>query len=122
MKGLKWAGLSEQLLHVQEQYNDADILFRSDRWEHLDSDLVPFSAGRAINWAALRRKSDGYRLIAAGLWRQGTSPKSLRYAPAVLPWGPGDHRGDGLRDPDAQRCAAAAPLPHRAPAHGRGAF
>ena len=31
---------------------------REDRWEHIASDLVPFSAGRAINWAALRRKSD----------------------------------------------------------------
>ena len=41
-----------------EQFNDADILFRTDRWEHVASDLVPFSAGRAVNWAALRRKSD----------------------------------------------------------------
>ena len=49
-----------------EQYNDADILYRSDKWEHIASDLVPFSAGRAINWAVLRRKSDGYTLIAAG--------------------------------------------------------
>ena len=49
-----------------EQFNDADILYRSDRWEHIASDLVPFSAGRAINWAALRRKSDGYSLIASG--------------------------------------------------------
>ncbi|OLQ07856.1 putative fucosyltransferase [Symbiodinium microadriaticum] len=49
-----------------EQFNDADILFRSDKWEHIASDLVPFSAGRAINWAALRRKSDGYTLIASG--------------------------------------------------------
>ena len=49
-----------------EQYNDADILYRSDKWEHVASDLVPFSAGRAINWAVLRRKSDGYTLIAAG--------------------------------------------------------
>jgi len=49
-----------------EQFNDADILFRTDKWEHIASDLVPFSAGRAINWAALRRKSDGYSLIASG--------------------------------------------------------
>ena len=49
-----------------EQFNDADILFRADKWEHIASDLVPFSAGRAVNWAALRRKSDGYTLIAAG--------------------------------------------------------
>eukprot|EP00438_Fugacium_kawagutii_P005187 Skav234124 [mRNA] locus=scaffold753:104425:106917:- [translate_table: standard] len=49
-----------------EQFNDADILFRSDKWEHIASDLVPFSAGRAVNWAALRRKSDGYTLLAAG--------------------------------------------------------
>ncbi|CAE7761262.1 unnamed protein product, partial [Symbiodinium sp. CCMP2456] len=49
-----------------EQFNDADILFRTDKWEHIASDLVPFSAGRAINWAALRRKSDGYTLIASG--------------------------------------------------------
>ncbi|CAE7508525.1 unnamed protein product [Symbiodinium pilosum] len=49
-----------------EQFNDADILYRSDKWEHIASDLVPFSAGRAINWAALRRKSDGYSLIASG--------------------------------------------------------
>mmetsp|Transcript_3048 Transcript_3048/g.5359 ORF Transcript_3048/g.5359 Transcript_3048/m.5359 type:complete len:365 (+) Transcript_3048:63-1157(+) len=49
-----------------EQYNDADILYRSDKWEHLASNLVPFSAGRAVNWAVLRRKSDGYTLIAAG--------------------------------------------------------
>ena len=49
-----------------EQYNDADILFRSDKWEHIASDLVPFSSGRAINWAVLRRKSDNYTLIAAG--------------------------------------------------------
>ncbi|CAE7037779.1 unnamed protein product, partial [Symbiodinium sp. KB8] len=49
-----------------EQFNDADILFRTDKWEHIASDLVPFSAGRAINWAALRRKSDGYALIASG--------------------------------------------------------
>ena len=49
-----------------EQFNDADILFRADKWEHIASDLVPFSAGRAVNWAALRRKADGYTLIAAG--------------------------------------------------------
>lgn len=49
-----------------EQFNDADILFRADKWEHVASDLVPFSAGRAVNWAALRRKSDGYTLLAAG--------------------------------------------------------
>ncbi|CAK9105554.1 Putative fucosyltransferase [Durusdinium trenchii] len=49
-----------------EQFNDADILFRSDKWEHIDSNLVPFSAGRAVNWAVLRRKADGYTLIAAG--------------------------------------------------------
>ena len=49
-----------------EQFNDADILFRSDKWEHLASDLVPFSAGRAVNWAALRRKSDGYTLLVSG--------------------------------------------------------
>ena len=49
-----------------EQFNDADILFRADKWEHIASDLVPFSEGRAVNWAALRRKSDGYTLIAAG--------------------------------------------------------
>ncbi|CAE7941898.1 unnamed protein product [Symbiodinium necroappetens] len=49
-----------------EQYNDADILYRSDKWEHVASDLVPFSAGRAINWAVLRRKSDNYTLIASG--------------------------------------------------------
>jgi len=49
-----------------EQYNDADILYRSDKWEHIASDLVPFSAGRAINWAVLRRKSDNYTLIASG--------------------------------------------------------
>jgi len=51
---------------VTETFNDADILYRSDKWEHLASDLVPFSAGRAVNWAVLRRKSDGYTLIAAG--------------------------------------------------------
>lgn len=49
-----------------EQFNDADILFRADKWEHVASDLVPFSAGRAVNWAALRRKADGYTLLAAG--------------------------------------------------------
>jgi endonuclease/exonuclease/phosphatase family metal-dependent hydrolase len=49
-----------------EQFNDADILFRSDKWEHIASDLVPFSAGRAVNWAALRRKSDGKTIIASG--------------------------------------------------------
>lgn len=49
-----------------EQFNDADILYRADKWEHLASNLVPFSAGRAVNWAALRRKSDGYTLLAAG--------------------------------------------------------
>ena len=50
-----------------EQFNDADILFRADKWEHIASDLVPFSAGRAVNWAALRRKSDGYTLLVAGM-------------------------------------------------------
>ena len=49
-----------------EQFNDADILFRADKWEHVASDLVPFSAGRAVNWAALRRKSDGYTLLPVG--------------------------------------------------------
>ena len=49
-----------------EQFNDADILFRADKWEHIASDLVPFSAGRAVNWAALRRKSDGYTLLPVG--------------------------------------------------------
>ncbi|CAJ1388450.1 unnamed protein product [Effrenium voratum] len=49
-----------------EQFNDADILFRADKWEHLASDLVPFSDGRAVNWAALRRKSDGKTLLVAG--------------------------------------------------------
>ena len=54
-----------------EQFNDADILFRADKWEHVASDLVPFSAGRAVNWAALRRKADGYTLLAAGRINNG---------------------------------------------------
>ena len=50
----------------KEQFNDADILFRTDRWEHIASDLVPFSAGRAVNWAALRRKSDARKVGPRG--------------------------------------------------------
>lgn len=49
-----------------ERFNDADILYRSDIWEHLDSDVIPYSADRALSWAALRRKSDGFQLLAAG--------------------------------------------------------
>jgi len=51
---------------LTERFNDADILYRSDIWEHLDSDVVSYSADRALNWAVLRRKSDGFLLLAAG--------------------------------------------------------
>ncbi|CAE8620177.1 unnamed protein product [Polarella glacialis] len=49
-----------------ERYNDADILYRSDLWEHIESDVVPYSADRALNWAVLRRRADNFTLLAAG--------------------------------------------------------
>ena len=52
------------------------LVVSQDKWEHLASDLVPFSDGRAVNWAALRRKSDGKTLLAAWPWPGLLGPPS----------------------------------------------
>eukprot|EP00928_Gymnodinium_smaydae_P023941 TRINITY_DN19549_c0_g1_i1.p1 TRINITY_DN19549_c0_g1~~TRINITY_DN19549_c0_g1_i1.p1 ORF type:complete len:584 (-),score=36.44 TRINITY_DN19549_c0_g1_i1:357-2108(-) len=84
--------LLQELIHVSNQswdfarggrtetVNDADILFRSDIWELLDSGLLTYGAGRGTNWAALRRRSD-----LAGILVYGTHPQCCRGEGPVLP-------------------------------------